>query len=74
MPVDGNGFERVATVVRPVVIADTVERWMEYVIIAEPLLLSGATYPTEIFKFPGVKMGASMVDGTVRGVAVACAE
>jgi hypothetical protein len=46
---------------------------MEYVIMAAPLL-SGAVYPTEILTFPGVNTGAAMVEGTVRGVAVACAE
>jgi len=42
--------------------------------MAAPLLLVGATYATEMFKLPAVNVGADMVDGTVRGVAVACAE
>jgi len=47
---------------------------MEYDVMAAPLLLLGATYATEMFKLPAVNVGADMVDGTVRGVAVACAE
>ena len=37
-------------------------------------MLLGATYPTEIFVTPAESVGASMVDGTVRGVAVLCME
>jgi hypothetical protein len=47
---------------------------MEYAVMAAPLLLFGATNPTEMFVLPAVRVGADMVDGAARGVAVACAE